>query len=228
MRRVPLDQIDRLAASALDLAQRWRYIGSGLLLWAYRCSDQRAVVDADARRWAAVLQVSYDEETLLRLLFAFAEFRSVFYYRLRRGNPAGVLAADLAERRWPPAVGLDLSKSNAGPGLFVSHGQGTVLAAERIGADCHVHQGVTVGWDYRSGRLPVVGDGVFIGAGAKVLGAVTVGDGARIGANAVVLGDVPPGATAVGAPARVTHPAQPSRIVPIRLPRLTAWSPSRS
>ncbi|MDP3767886.1 MAG: hypothetical protein Q8S13_07710, partial [Dehalococcoidia bacterium] len=57
---------------------------------------------------------------------------------------------------------------------------------------------------------PAIGDGVAIGTGAKVLGPVTVGDGARIGANAVVIDDVPPGATVVGAPARVvqTAPAQ--------------------
>jgi serine O-acetyltransferase len=53
-------------------------------------------------------------------------------------------------------------------------------------------------WDF-----PEIGDGVFIGAGARVLGDVRVGDGAKIGANAVVIHDVPAGATAVGIPARV-------------------------
>src|SRR4029079_1906404 len=52
-------------------------------------------------------------------------------------------------------------------------------------------------------------NGVVIGAGAKILGAVTIGDGARIGGGAVVLKDVPPYTTAVGVPARAvawTHP----------------------
>ena len=62
---------------------------------------------------------------------------------------------------------------------------------------------MTVGWDYRGDRRPIIGDDVFIGAGAKILGAVTIGDGARIGANAVVVCDVPAGATAVGVPARI-------------------------
>jgi serine O-acetyltransferase len=92
--------------------------------------------------------------------------------------------------------------------LFVSHGQGTILSAERIGANLWVHQGVTVGWDYRGQRRPIVGDNVFIGAGAKVLGAITVCDGAQIGANAVVVRDVPAGATAVGIPAQI-RPAGP-------------------
>jgi serine O-acetyltransferase len=99
--------------------------------------------------------------------------------------------------------GLDLTATVIGPGLFISHGHGTVLAAARIGANLQVHQGVTIGWDYRGDRGPVIEDDVFIGAGAKVLGAVTIGHGARIGANAVVLSDVPAGATAVGVPARI-------------------------
>ena len=53
---------------------------------------------------------------------------------------------------------------------------------------------------------PIIGDDVFIGAGAKVLGAITIGDGARIGANAVVVCDVPAGATVVGVPGRIVPP----------------------
>ena len=52
-------------------------------------------------------------------------------------------------------------------------------------------------------RHPTLGRGVVVGAGAKVLGGFTVGDGARVGSNAVVLKPVPPGATAVGIPARI-------------------------
>jgi serine O-acetyltransferase len=148
---------------------------------------------------------------LARLLFAFPEFRGVFYHRLASGNPAGRLGGRLAQHIWKTVPGLDLSGTVIGPGLFISHGQGTILSAERIGANLWVHQGVTVGWDYRGDRRPVIGDDVFIGAGAKILGAITVGTGARIGANAVVVCDVPPGATAVGIPARI-HP--PSEVAP--------------
>jgi serine O-acetyltransferase len=64
---------------------------------------------------------------------------------------------------------------------------------------------VTIG--LRAGNLqgPTIGPNVNIGTGAKVIGPVQVGDGAKIGANAVVVDDVPPGATAVGAPARATE-----------------------
>ncbi len=65
--------------------------------------------------------------------------------------------------------------------------------------------GVTLGGKaMRPGkRHPTLGDRVVVGAGAKVLGPVWIGDDAQIGANAVVIADVPPGAVAVGVPARV-------------------------
>lgn len=187
----------------LDHMERWRALAAQAARWAYATTDQQKVIDADVGRWSEILDMGEGERRLERLFYAFPEFRSVFYHRLQRGNAAGALAGRLVSGAWKAVPGLDLTASNAGPGLFISHGQGTVLAAERMGSNCFVHHGVTVGWDYRGERLPVVGDGVFIGAGAKILGAITIGDGARIGANAVVVCDVPPGATAVGAPARV-------------------------
>jgi serine O-acetyltransferase len=173
------------------------------LLLIYRVTDQQELIDADVARWADVLWLVDRARLLARLLYAFREFRSVYYHRLQQGNPAGALLAWAARLVWKGVDGLDMAGTVIGPGLFISHGQGTVLSAERIGANLQVHQGVTIGWDYRAERRPIIGDDVFIGAGAKVLGAVTVGDGARIGANAVVVSDVPPGATAVGVPARI-------------------------
>jgi serine O-acetyltransferase len=93
-----------------------------------------------------------------------------------------------------------------GRGLFIDHGMGVVIGATAIlGEDVLLYHGVTLGGvDDRPGRRhPCLGNGVMVGAGAKVLGPVTLGDGARIGAQAVVLASVPPGRTAVGAPARI-------------------------
>jgi serine O-acetyltransferase len=70
-----------------------------------------------------------------------------------------------------------------------------------IGVNCMVMQQVTIG-QLATGGVPRVGDGVYVGAGAKVLGPVELGDGAAVGANAVVLHDVPPRTTVVGIPAR--------------------------
>ena len=93
-----------------------------------------------------------------------------------------------------------------GPGLFIDHGMGVVIGETAIvGANVLIYHGVTLGGvDSRPCRRhPLVGDGVVIGAGAKVLGPVTIGDGAKIGAASVVLRDVPAGATAVGVPASI-------------------------
>ena len=197
--------LDRGAQWVIDRVDTWRSVAVYPLIFTYRLTDQQEVIDADCTRWADLLWMGPDQRVRLlgRFLFAFPEFRSVYYHRLAFGNPAGALAGRILAHVWKGVPGLDLSGTPIGPGLFVSHGQGTILSAERIGANLQVHQGVTIGWDYRGDRRPIVGDDVFIGAGAKVLGAITIGDGARIGANAVVVCDVPAGATAVGIPARL-------------------------
>jgi len=74
-----------------------------------------------------------------------------------------------------------------------------------IGDDCTLYHGVTLGgtsWN-KGKRHPTLGNGVVVGAGAKILGPVTIGDGAKVGSNAVVVKDVPARATAVGIPARI-------------------------
>jgi len=91
--------------------------------------------------------------------------------------------------------------------VFIDHGMGVVVGeTAEIGDDCTIYQGVTLGGTSLTKgakRHPTLGRGVIVGANSQVLGGFTVGDGARIGSNAVVLKAVPPGATAVGNPARV-------------------------
>jgi serine O-acetyltransferase len=93
--------------------------------------------------------------------------------------------------------------------VFIDHGMGIVIGeTAEIGDESTIYQGVTLGGTSLTRgakRHPTLGRGVIVSAGAKVLGGFTVGDGARIGSNAVVLKEVPPGATAVGIPARILH-----------------------
>lgn len=76
-----------------------------------------------------------------------------------------------------------------------------------IGDESIIRQGVTLGNRYleRPFDAPKLGKRVNVGAGAKIFGDISIGDGASIGANAVVLCDVPPGATAVGIPAKIIN-----------------------
>ena len=105
--------------------------------------------------------------------------------------------------------GIEVSAQvQIGGGLFLPHTVGTVLGAERIGDNCTIMQGVTLGTSepdmgFTISERPVIGNHVLIGAGAKVIGRITIGDHAKIGANAVVLRDVPAFSLAVGVPANI-------------------------
>jgi serine O-acetyltransferase len=91
-----------------------------------------------------------------------------------------------------------------GPGFVLIHSTGVVINGRvRGGEQIHIEHQVTIGAERR--ESPVLGDRVFLGAGAKILGNVSIGDDARIGANAVVVDDVPSGATVVGIPAKVVR-----------------------
>lgn len=94
-----------------------------------------------------------------------------------------------------------------GTGLVIDHGMGVVIGeTTQIGNDCTIYQNVTLGGTGKDHgkRHPTLGNNVLVGTGAKVLGPFKVGDNARIAAGAVVLSEVPPNATAVGVPARIT------------------------
>jgi serine O-acetyltransferase len=91
--------------------------------------------------------------------------------------------------------------------VFIDHGMGVVIGeTAEIGDGCTIYQGVTLGGTSLTRgakRHPTLEAGVIVGANSQVLGGFTVGAGARIGSGAVVVKPVPPGATAVGNPARV-------------------------
>ncbi len=100
-----------------------------------------------------------------------------------------------------------------GLGFVLIHSTGVVINGRvRGGCNVHIEHQVTIGAERR--QSPVIGDDVFIGAGAKVIGPVTIGDYARIGANAVVVEDVPPYCTVVGIPARVVRQRMPETCPP--------------
>src|SRR5499426_3852025 len=107
--------------------------------------------------------------------------------------------------RW--LTGIEIHPgATIGRRFFIDHGMGVVIGeTAEIADDCTLYHGVTLGgtsWN-KGKRHPTLGKGVVVGAGAKILGPILVGDGARIGSNAVVVKEVPPGATAVGIPAKI-------------------------
>jgi len=93
-----------------------------------------------------------------------------------------------------------------GSGFFISH-FGCIVVNEKsvIGKNCNIAQGVTIGQVNRGKYkgFPVLGDNVYIGPGAKILGSITIGDNVAIGANCVVTKDVPDNGVVVGVPSKV-------------------------
>ncbi|HET6251994.1 MAG TPA: serine acetyltransferase [Tepidisphaeraceae bacterium] len=111
----------------------------------------------------------------------------------------------LAYRIVETLTGVSIPKSVAiGPGLKIHHfGNIFVHKDAKLGANCTLRQGVTIGNRHENGPVPVLDDDVELGAYAQILGGLRIGKGAKIGAMSVVLIDVPPGATAIGIPAKV-------------------------
>jgi len=101
--------------------------------------------------------------------------------------------------------------------FFIDHGMGVVIGeTSEVADDVTMYHGVTLGGVSleKGKRHPTIERGVVIGAGAKVLGAITIGEGSRIGANAVVVDDVPKDSVVVGVPGHAVHKDHPSRGLP--------------
>lgn len=107
-------------------------------------------------------------------------------------------------------LGVEIPPSTqVGAGLRLRHGVGVVVnPAVIIGENVMLRHGVTLGNRHEDSDCPVIGDGVELGAGATVIGAVTIGQSARIGAGAVVVTDVPPNGVARG-PKSLVEPPKP-------------------
>ena len=145
-------------------------------------------------------------------------FRAVAVYRFgvwRMGLKSKLLRAPFSAiyrsmyRKCRNHYGIELPYSaKLGRRVVIEHQGCIVIHGDAwIGDDCIIRQGVTLGNRTldRPHDAPKLGKGVNVGAGAKILGAVTIGDGASIGANAVVLQDIPAGALAVGVPAKILY-----------------------
>lgn len=95
---------------------------------------------------------------------------------------------------------------NIGPGLYIANFQGLAInPTTHIGKNCTISHGVIIATaaDGTSSGTAKIGDNVFIGARAVIIGGITIGDNVRIGANAVVTRDVPSNVTVVGVPAKI-------------------------
>jgi serine O-acetyltransferase len=161
------------------------------------------VVSADTPDWSREHKGIFEWEPSRALI---ASIRAYQRYASSRGWWAPLLrgVAVLRHRWWSVVTGAEipLNCRRLGGGLLIPHPNGIVIHPDaEIGPNCLLFQQVTLGGG--NGGAPRIGGHVDVGAGAKILGGVTIGRNARIGANCVVVHDVPPGATAVGIPAKI-------------------------
>jgi serine O-acetyltransferase len=153
--------------------------------------------------------------TTLEILFCYPGLHAVWAHRLahwlwrRRLRLFARLVSQLARG----LTGIEIHPGAViGAGFFIDHGMGVVIGeTAQVGADVTMYHGVTLGGTSLSKgkRHPTIGDRVVIGAGAKVLGAITIGDDSRIGANAVVVRSVPSNSVVVGVPGQVVSRSRP-------------------
>ena len=159
------------------------------------------------------IRVVFDRDPAARsaweIITCYPGFHALLFHRLSHrlwGWDLKWLARFLSHvGRW--LTGIEIHPgATIGRRFFIDHGMGVVIGETAlIGDDCTLYHGVTLGgtsWN-KGKRHPTLGDGVVVGAGAKILGPITIGRGAKVGSNAVVVKDVPDGATAVGIPARI-------------------------
>lgn len=173
-----------------------------------------ALFKQDVQRWIEPGMVADPSlvtfKTAVKLLFRHMPLRAIFLYRLSYWCHAKRvrLMPSFLLRLISLFYGLEITVTQEiGGGLYIAHPYGTVIMPERIGKNCSIISNVTIG--LRNERsFPVIGDNVFIGAGARILGGICIGDRVKVGANAVVIQDVPDDVTVVGIPAKVIGSAE--------------------
>lgn len=173
---------------------------TGFKLWQEWCDDVTCVFSRDPAA-----------RGLAEVLLAYPGVHAVLIYRIshRLWCAEKRLAARLlsAFARWLTNVDIHPG-ATIGRRFFIDHGAGVVIGeTAEVGNDVTLYHGVTLGgtsWN-REKRHPTLGDNVLVGAGAKILGAITLGNNVRVGANSVVIKDVPNCCTVIGIPARIVQ-----------------------
>lgn len=154
--------------------------------------------------------------TTLEVLLCYPGMHALWAHRVnhwlwrRRAKLAARFLAELTRK----LTGVEIHPGAiVGSGVFIDHATGVVIGeTAEVGDNVTIYHGVTLGGTNldRVKRHPTIGDHVTIGAGAKVLGAITIGAGSQIGANSVVVKAVPPGAVVVGVPGQIVNRRNPS------------------
>ena len=145
----------------------------------------------------------------LEVLFCYPGLHAIWAHRLshRLWKSGLKLFARWLSQIMRGITGIEIHPgATIGRNFFIDHGMGVVIGeTTEVGDDVTIYHGVTLGGTslHKTKRHPTIEDHVVIGAGAKVLGAITIGANSRIGANAVVVRSAPRDSVIVGVPGQV-------------------------
>jgi serine O-acetyltransferase len=159
--------------------------------------------------YQAVFRMDPAAGNMLDVILSYSGFHAIFSHRINHilwNMKIPVIPRFLSQlARF--ITGIEIHPAAViGKGFFIDHGIGVVIGeTAEIGENCLLYQGVTLGGTGKDKgkRHPTLGNNVVVGAGTKILGAITIGDNVKIGANSVVLQSVPRNAIVVGVPGRV-------------------------
>jgi serine O-acetyltransferase len=167
-----------------------------------RADLDRYIATGASSRW----KVIFLYQGWASLVYRFTRFLFLFF----QNTPLGILASafsQLLQKLIQIITGISLPFGcDIGHGLHIAHFGGIILHPEtKLGKNCNLGVQIVIGYGRSNNQsgVPVLGDRVFVGPGAKILGPVVIGDDALIGANAVVVEDIPPRAMVGGIPAKI-------------------------
>lgn len=183
-------------------------LAGGAYLWLNRKGDLGRTFQSIKSDVSAIRERDPAAANLVEALTCYSGLHAVMMHRLthflyKEGLPVVPRIISQTNRF---LTGVEIHPAaEIGNGFFIDHGSGVVIGeTTEIGDNVTIYQGVTLGGTGKETgkRHPTIGNGVTVGAGAKVLGSITVGENAKIGAGSVVIQDVPANATVVGNPGR--------------------------
>ncbi len=167
--------------------------------------NRRQLIKSDLFRYCG----KSDFGSMLKTYLKAPGFRLSFWFRLASGNGFLPAFANVIYTHYRYKFGIDLAReTKVGPGLYIGHFSGIVVTAgATIGRNCNLSQNVTIGVPAVMSKndYPVIGDNVYIGSGAVILGGIKIGDNVAIGANSVVTHDIMSGCRVAGAPAHILN-----------------------
>ncbi|MFC1237551.1 serine O-acetyltransferase [Vibrio sp. F74] len=164
---------------------------------------------SDVDRYLILLGKEQEKRTRLKKLLLLCSPRLMPVFLVRLSLSCIPVISKLISLMNVVVFGLEVNtKCKIESGLFFPHTVGSVIGARKIGCNCTIFQGVTIGakeLDFSNSKekRPSIGDDVIIGAGAKILGNIHIGNNVTIGANSVVTKSIPDDCTVVGNPSRI-------------------------